>query len=315
MKPLISIVIPFYDHVAYLAEAVESALLQTYQNIEIIVVDDASPACDARQLLKDWLDNGLKHDKSKFDSFENRLAVIRTDVNGGSAAAKNTGIAASKGDFIVPLDSDDKLDSRYVESVLAAYLEANAIDFEFSGVFTWTQVFGLHNFVHTPDCSMLDIMSGKPAPTTFLYARQMFDQLGGYNSSVYHDDDEFWLRALSQGHRFFRLEQPLYYYRKHERGKSTTNRAAALSSFAKTHPSIYQKHLPAILETIEAKYFQSVDEYQILHDAFKELSAHHEDLEKRFAALSEQNVRLNRRFSQRLVDKVRSVLKGPVVKT
>ena len=299
MKPLISIVIPFFDHVAYLPEAVASALGQTYENIEVIVVDDASAVADARELLS--------------DSLAEKLTVIRRDVNGGSAAAKNSGITASRGQFIVPLDSDDKLDCRYVETVLNAYLEANSGDSKFSGVFTTTQLFGLHNFVHVPECSMLDIMAGNPAPTTFFYSRTMFDHLGGYDPAVYHDDDEFWLRALSQGYCFMRVEQPLYHYRKHERGKSTTNRSAALSSFARAHPSLYHRHLPAILERVEKKYFKSVDEYQILHDAFKELSSYHEDLEKRFAILSEQNVQLNRRLSQRVVDKVKSVLKGPVL--
>lgn len=293
MKPLVTIVIPYYDHTAYLRLAVESALGQSYANTETIVVDDASPVADARELLKDV---AAKHGE--------RLSIIRRDKNGGSAAAKNTGIAAGKGEFVLPLDSDDLLDSRYAETVIASY------SLEYSGVFTQTQLFGNHNLVHVPECTILDIMSGKPAPTTFLYQRKMFYQLGGYNTSVYHDDDEFWLRALSQGHKFLRVEEPLYYYRKHERGKSTTNRAAALASFAKEHPALYEKHLPEILENMEQKYFKSVDEYQQLHDAFKELSAHHEDLEQRFAALSAENVQLNQRLSMRVFNKVKSVLQG-----
>ena len=310
MNPLISIVIPFYDHTPYLPQAVESALAQTYANTQVIVVDDASPVADARELLNEQI---AQHG--------DKLTVIRRETNGGSAAAKNTGIAASKGEFIVPLDSDDVLDSRYVEIVFAAYSqerfvgnsEANSTTSKLSGVFTQTQVFGFHNFVHTPECTMLAIMSGTPAPTTFLYTREMFNELGGYNTSVYHDDDEFWLRALSNGHTFCRVEKPLYHYRKHGRGKSDSNRAAALSSFAKEHPALYEKHLPEVLESMENKYFKSVDEYQTLHDAFKELSAYHEDLEKRFAALAEQNVQLNKKLSLRVFDKVKSALKGPTV--
>lgn len=293
MKPQVTIVIPYYDHAAYLRLAVESALGQSYEHTEVIVVDDASPVADARELLNDLVVN---HGE--------KLSIIRRETNGGSAAAKNTGITAGNGEFVVPLDSDDLLDSRYVETVIAAHSP------EYSGVFTQTQLFGIHNFVHIPECTILDIMSGKPAPTTFLYRRKIFDQLGGYNPSVYHDDDEFWLRALSQGHKFFRVEKPLYYYRKHERGKSTTNRAVALASFAKEHPALYEKHLPEILENMEQKYFKSVDEYQQLHDAFKELSDHHKDLEQRFATLSAENVQLNQKLSLRVFNKVKSVLQG-----
>lgn len=301
MKPLISIVIPFYDHTAYLRQAVESALAQTYANLEVFVVDDASPVADARELLADLV-----------ESSPGKLSVIRRDTNGGSAASKNTAVTVSRGEFILPLDSDDFIDANYVQIVLAALL--NAAGSKFSGAYSQTQVFGKHNFIHTPECTILDIMSGKPAPTTFLYARKMFDRLGGYNTDVYHDDDEFWLRALSAGYEFLRVEEPLYHYRKHERGKSTTNRSAALSSFAKAYPHLYGKHLPEVLESMEQKYFNVVDEYQTLHDAFKELTYYHEDLERRYGELASQNEVLSKRLSLRVFEKVKASLKNPTAR-
>lgn len=66
MNPLVSIVIPYYDHSAYLRQAVESALAQTYTNLEVIVVDDASPVEDARELLVDLV-----------KSADGKLKVIR----------------------------------------------------------------------------------------------------------------------------------------------------------------------------------------------------------------------------------------------
>ncbi len=293
MNPLISIVIPYYDHSDYLRQAVESALAQTYGNVEVIVVDDDSSVADARELLSDLV-----------TSSGGKLSVIRREANGGSAASKNTGVMRAQGEYILPLDSDDFLDAEYAEIALRT-LTPSA---EFSGVYTQTQVFGMQNFVHTAECTMLDIMSGKPAPTTFLYSRKMFDELGGYDTSIYHDDDEFWLRALSRDHKFVRVEKPLYHYRKHWRGKSDTNRSAALASFAKAHPDLYGKHLPDVLKTMEQKYFEIADEYQTLHNAFNELTAYHEDLEKRYAELASQNEQLSKRISMRVFEKSESFL-------
>lgn len=299
MNPLISIVIPYYDHSNYLRQAVESALAQTYANLEVVVVDDSSPLVDARDLLADLVAKS-----------SGKLSIIKRDTNGGSAASKNTAVLHSKGEFILPLDSDDLLDSQYAQTVMEELQYSEGI----SGVYTQTQLFGLQDFVHAPECSIIDILSGKPAPTTFLYSRRMFDALGGYNTSVYHDDDEFWLRALSQNHKFLRVEKPLYHYRKHGRGKSDVNRAAALASFAKAHPDLYGKHLPAVLESLEQKYFEISDEYQTLHDAFKELTLYHEDLEKRYAELASQNELLSKRISLRVFEKVKASLKNPTAR-
>ena len=317
MNPLVSIVIPYYDHSAYLRQAVESALAQTYTNLEVIVVDDASPVEDARELLVDLV-----------KSADRKLKVIRRETNGGSASCKNTGVIHSRGEFILPLDSDDFLDAQYAETMLAAMFKSStntasasasassssSSSSELSGAYSQTQLFGMQDFVHVPECTILDIMSGKPAPTTFLYSRKMFDELEGYNTNVYHDDDEFWLRALSREHRFVRVEKPLYHYRKHGRGKSDSNRAAALASFAKVHPDLYGKHLPAVLESMEQKYFEIADEYQTLHNAFKELTSHHEDLEKRYAELASQNEQLSKRLSLRVFEKVKASLKNPAVR-
>jgi glycosyltransferase involved in cell wall biosynthesis len=299
MNSLISIVIPYYDHSSYLRQAVESALAQTYTNLEVIVVDDCSPLVDARELLADLVAKSC-----------GKLSIIRRDTNGGSAASKNTAVMQSKGEFILPLDSDDFLDSEYAQVAMDALNDFEGI----SGVYTQTQLLGLQDFVHAPECTIIDILSGKPAPTTFLYSRKMFDALGGYNTSVYHDDDEFWLRALSRNHKFLRVDKPLYHYRKHGRGKSDVNRAAALASFAKEHPDLYGKHLPVVLERLEQKYFDISDEYQTLHDAFKELTEYHKDLEKRYAELARQNEQLSKRISLRVFEKVKASLKNPTAR-
>jgi glycosyltransferase involved in cell wall biosynthesis len=89
---LISVVIPCYNRARSIERAVRGVLLQSYPNLELIVVDDAST--DASPMIVEAIDDP-------------RLRLIRHDVNQGAAAARNTGVSAAKGDLIAFQDSDD----------------------------------------------------------------------------------------------------------------------------------------------------------------------------------------------------------------
>src|SRR5208283_2547541 len=82
-QPLVSIIIPYYQQPAFLAESVRSAKAQSYPNIEIIIVDDGSPV-SAEPLLKKI--KGIK--------------LLRTN-NGGVSAARNLGFQISSGDYLI----------------------------------------------------------------------------------------------------------------------------------------------------------------------------------------------------------------------
>ena len=97
-KPkLVSIVIPCYNDKEYIEESVNSALNQSYQHFEIIIVDDGSD-----EKTKKVLSN-LHHQKIK----------LITQVNKGLSAARNVGIAHASGDFILTLDADDFLENSF----------------------------------------------------------------------------------------------------------------------------------------------------------------------------------------------------------
>lgn len=91
----VSVIVPVYNSEAYLPMCIESIISQTYDNIEIILVDDGSK------------DNSLEICKS-YANIDNRIKVIHQE-NGGVSAARNTGMDASKGEYITFVDSDDKL--------------------------------------------------------------------------------------------------------------------------------------------------------------------------------------------------------------
>lgn len=112
MKPLISVVIPVYKVEAYLAACVESVMAQTYQNFEIILVDDGSPDNCPR----------MCDDLAARDS---RIRVIHKE-NGGLSSARNAGIDAARGDYLAFLDSDDLWTPLFLERLYWAIEETGA---------------------------------------------------------------------------------------------------------------------------------------------------------------------------------------------
>ena len=101
MKPLISVILPIYNVAQFLPRCIESVCSQTYDNLEIILVDDGSPddcgdICD------------------KYAEKDNRIVVVHKQ-NGGLSDARNKGAEIANGEYITFIDSDDYVTDTYVE--------------------------------------------------------------------------------------------------------------------------------------------------------------------------------------------------------
>jgi len=104
MKPLISVIIPIYKVEQYLRKCVDSVLLQTYANLEIILVDDGSPD-NCGKICDEYAEK------------DSRIKVIHK-ANGGVSAARNAGLDIAKGDYIGFVDSDDWIEPNMYEHLL-----------------------------------------------------------------------------------------------------------------------------------------------------------------------------------------------------
>ncbi len=111
-ESLISVIIPVYKVEKYLKRCVDSVIAQTYENIEIILVDDGSPD-NCGEMCDEY---------AKADS---RVLVIHKE-NGGLSSARNTGVEHSCGEWIAFVDSDDYISSDYIECLYQAVKEYNA---------------------------------------------------------------------------------------------------------------------------------------------------------------------------------------------
>jgi glycosyltransferase involved in cell wall biosynthesis len=118
-NPRVSVIIPCFNHGQYIDEAVGSVLDQTFQEFEIIIINDGSTDPSTVTRLRSYNHSGCK--------------VIETE-NKGPAEARNTGIKASTGEYILPLDADDKIGPKYLEEAVKALDNDREIGIVYCGV-------------------------------------------------------------------------------------------------------------------------------------------------------------------------------------
>lgn len=188
-----TIVIPtFNDAPEHLAEAVQSALAQTYPDVEIIVVDDGS---DTPVVL-------------------NNVVVIR-QANAGVAAARNRGIKAGAGQFVITLDGDDRLSPSYVQEAVSV-LKADALA---TAAYPRVQEFGERSGVWWPgagrDVRLKEFAVHSPIAAASAFRRADWEAAGGFDESlrIGQEDYEFWVRLLGRcgGHAAGMPTATLYY--------------------------------------------------------------------------------------------------------
>jgi glycosyltransferase involved in cell wall biosynthesis len=199
----VSIIIPFYN-CPYINIAIESALNQTYKNIEIIVVNDGSSL-----------------HKEKVTPYLNKIRYIEKD-NGGTASALNMGIQHATGDYFSWLSSDDAFHPSKIEKQLhfmksinahASYSNFYLIN-EYGKIVSSPQGMGFPNQVYflkrmRRGC----VING----CTVMLHMNLFKEFGLFDETlIYTQDYDFWLRVLSK-YRFHYYPEPLVHYRVHSK--------------------------------------------------------------------------------------------------
>ena len=119
-SPLISVIIPVYNAEKYLENCIQSILSQTYNNFELILIDDGSK------------DNSLSICKQMADN-DARVFVVRQD-NAGASAARNRGLEIAHGEWIVFVDSDDTVKPNYIEDLYKETIKDHSVVIVVSGV-------------------------------------------------------------------------------------------------------------------------------------------------------------------------------------
>lgn len=194
--PEVSIIIPVgIGHEDLVVDAIDSVDAQTYRNWECIVVDDTDGTLDPKK-LPSW------------------VKVLRTEGKEGVAAARNLGIKNSKGKCFVPLDADDYLQPRALETYVDFW-------YKFGGIIYsdwWQQDENGEITLFTPpdyDANLL-ITKGCPYAVTALYPKFAWEQVGGFNEELSAWEDwDFHLKLAKIGVCGSKISVPLFTYRKY----------------------------------------------------------------------------------------------------
>jgi glycosyltransferase involved in cell wall biosynthesis len=196
----VSIILPTYNRKLLLGRAIQSILDQSYQNFEIIVVDDCS---------SDNTDKFVKSIKDK------RIQYIQLKKRKGANIARNTGIKAAKGDYIAFQDSDDVWLDRKLEKQMKAFKESP----EDIGVIYTSRINladGKKSIIPSPDIepkegNLHDILlkTGFIATPTAVVKRECFAKVGMFDENLPREQDwDLWIR-ISKHYRFKHIDEPL----------------------------------------------------------------------------------------------------------
>ena len=217
-QPLVSIVVPVYNTADYLDEMLESVTGQTYENLEIICVNDGSKD-DSLEVLTKW---------AKDDA---RIKVI-DKANSGASDTRNTGIKNATGDYICFVDSDDFVEPTLVEDTLTCALEHNV-----DAVVYNIDLFDEETRKFTPHKTAVD-KEVIPVGTAFkaceidnfykhligftvnkLYRRSLLIDIDlKFVKMGAHEDMPFTYVALSAANSIYYLNKTLYHYRRAREG-------------------------------------------------------------------------------------------------
>ena len=210
--PKVSVYIPAYNAVEYIEEAIESALNQTYTDLEVVVVNDGSTDSTG-ELLDSMFGN------------HPRVTIIHQE-NGGISSASNTAIRNCKGEYILQLDSDDALLPEAAE-MLVAVLDKNDVGFVYGDAYL-TDSEGIA-YGRAYSWSMYDrykLLEGMMIHHPRMFRKRDFNRVSGFDTNLSNAVDYDIYLKLAEVTDGYHLQTPLYLYRQHNTNTSKVNTTA-----------------------------------------------------------------------------------------
>ena len=198
MNGLISIIVPCFNQAQYLDEALQSVLDQTYTNWECIIVNDGSPD-HTEEVTLIWT------------AKDSRFKYLYKE-NGGLCSARNFGIENAKGEYILPLDADDKIAPDYVALAVKAFEDDNSLKV----VYCKAEKFGDELKIwNLPTFSLYNLARQNMIFCSALFRKRDWELVGGFDIKMIYgwEDWEFWIALLKNGGNVQRIEEVGFYYR------------------------------------------------------------------------------------------------------
>ncbi|CAK8723165.1 PilZ domain-containing protein [Candidatus Electrothrix laxa] len=236
--PRVSVVIPCYNQGAFVDETINSVLAQTWQDFEIIVVNDGSTDPFTVNHLQQ-----LNFPKTR---------VLHTE-NQGLSSARNNGIREAQGEYILPLDADDRIGPTYLEQAVQL-LDA---DPEVGIVYCKARFFGDRNSEwQLPEYSLEEMLLNNVIFCTSFFRRADWEDVGGFDPAMIYgwEDYDFWLSLIERGRQVKRIPEILFYYRIRSdsmlRSKEKKQKVAILVKIFHKHEALYKKHIDVFFDRL-----------------------------------------------------------------
>ncbi len=196
---LISIIVPCYNQAQYLSECLQSVSDQTYTNWECIIINDGST-------------DNTDSIASQWTAKDSRIKYIKKH-NEGVCVARNTGISIANGEWILPLDGDDKIGNDYLRQAKEIMDSRPDVGL----IYAQAELFGDECEIwNLPEYSFKMLLRSNMIYCTGFYKKEDWIKTGGYDVSMKHgwEDWEFWINLLGTTNKnVFRLDYLGFYYR------------------------------------------------------------------------------------------------------
>lgn len=220
----VSVIMPCYNDGQYIREAIDSVKNQTYSNIEIIIIDDGSDDKDTCQILSELAD----------DVYLLRSEHLRP------AGARNLGICKASGKYILPLDSDDKIETTYIEKCVNILNDNEKI----GAVYCYADLFGEKNGAwELPKYSFKNMLVDNIVFVTAMFRREDWEKVGGFDTAMDSgmEDYSFWISILALGKEIYQIPETLFHYRI-KKSSRTTEFLKDIEKTKEMYKKIYYSH-------------------------------------------------------------------------
>ena len=200
-NPKISVVLPTYNGDVWLPQSIESVLTQSYQNLELIIVDDNS-----KKKTVDIIE--------KYRVSDRRVRVITHNTNRKLPSSLNDGFSIAEGEYFTWTSDDNWYEPTALEELLNFLLNNSSVDMVISDLCRYSNDEFLDYYETSSSPQSLSNFNSIGA--SFLYTRKIAEKVGEYNVSKFLVEDyDYWLRILLNG-RIAHISRSLYNYRFHK---------------------------------------------------------------------------------------------------
>lgn len=205
-KHLVSVVLPTYNRSKWLSQSIDSILKQTYRNLELIIVDDASTDSTPELIMS-------------FASRDPRIRIISHKSNKKLPQSLNDGFAIANGDYFTWTSDDNWYEPTAIEEMVTA-LTNSKYDMVIADINKYQDEEFIE--VYKTDCSVESLSNANTIGACFLYTQKIAKKVGEYNVNKFLVEDyDYWLRVLLIG-KIKHLDKVLYNYRCHSSSLTST---------------------------------------------------------------------------------------------